>query len=41
MYLQLFFTVYQYDIVRHSSKYIMMKNGEDSFSVQSYAKECM
>lgn len=41
MYLQLFFTVYQYDIVRHSSKYIMMKNGEDSFSFQSYAKECM
>ena len=41
MYLQLFFTVFQYDIIRRSSKFIMMSNAEGELCFHCYASECV
>lgn len=41
LYLQLFFSVFQYYIVRKSSQFILRKNGEDTSMVETAATECM
>ena len=41
VYLQVFFTVVQMLMMRSSSQFILLRNGEDDLSFKNYASTCM